>query len=76
MPLVDMAAQVALITQNRARRLMSGFAAPSLPHYSGKGATWYGIGAGRPASPKPFLQDEHAVLTCCVRLPEVRGLQM
>lgn len=31
----------------------------------GKGATWYGIGAGMARIAKAITEDEHAVLTCC-----------
>jgi L-lactate dehydrogenase len=32
----------------------------------GKGATWYGIGAG--------MNDERAVMTCCTHMPEILGI--
>lgn len=42
---------------------------------NGKGATWYGIGAGMARIAQAILDDEHAVLTCCLPLDEVEGVR-
>nr|HPI63236.1 L-lactate dehydrogenase [Alphaproteobacteria bacterium] len=75
MPLVDMAAQVAApITQNLRTQIDERVRRAAYRIIQGKGATWYGIGAGMARIAQAILQDEHAVLTCCVRLPEVEGI--
>lgn len=41
----------------------------------GKGATWYGIGAGLARIVQAIRDDQHAVLTVSIRTPEVVGVQ-
>ena len=75
MPLVDMAAQVAApITQNLRAQIDERVRRAAYRIIQGKGATWYGIGAGMARIAQAILHNEHAVLTCCVRLPEVEGI--
>ena len=40
----------------------------------GKGATWYGIGAGMARIAQAIIDDENAVLTCSSWQPEVEGI--
>lgn len=40
----------------------------------GKGATWYGIGAGLARIIQAILSDEHAVLTCSAPTLDIKGL--
>lgn len=40
----------------------------------GKGATWYGIGAGMARIARAIIDNEHAVLTCSTVLPDVEGV--
>jgi L-lactate dehydrogenase len=37
----------------------------------GKGATWYGIGAGMSRLAQAIIEDEHSVLTCCAPLTKI-----
>lgn len=41
----------------------------------GKGATWYGIGAGMARIARAIIENEHAVLTCSTVLPMVEGVE-
>lgn len=40
----------------------------------GKGATWYGIGAGMARLAQAIVHDERAILTCCARTEQVEGV--
>ncbi len=40
----------------------------------GKGATWYGIGAGMARIARAIAEDERSVLTCCAPMAEVAGI--
>ena len=40
----------------------------------GKGATWYGIGAGMARIAQAIINDESSVLTCCTPLAEVENI--
>lgn len=40
----------------------------------GKGATWYGIGAGLARIIQAILSDEHAVLTCSAAIQDMAGI--
>lgn len=40
----------------------------------GKGATWFGIGAGMARLARAVIEDEHSVITCSAPLPDVEGL--
>lgn len=42
---------------------------------AGKGATWYGIGAGMARIAKAVMNDENAVLTCSIPVAEVEGIK-
>ena len=41
----------------------------------GKGATWYGIGAGMARLARAIIENEHSVLTCCAPLANVESLE-
>jgi L-lactate dehydrogenase len=41
----------------------------------GKGATWYGVGAGIARLVQAILDDEQTILTCCCPLPDVEGIK-
>ena len=41
----------------------------------GKGATWYGIGAGMARIARAVTENEHAVLTCCAPMADVEGIR-
>jgi L-lactate dehydrogenase len=41
----------------------------------GKGATWYGIGAGMARLARAITEDEHSVMTCCAPLPQVEDVE-
>jgi L-lactate dehydrogenase len=41
----------------------------------GKGATWYGIGAGMARIARAIIGNEHAILTCCTPVEEVEGIK-
>ena len=41
----------------------------------GKGATWYGIGAGLARIVRAIATDEHSVLSVSIRTPEVEGIR-
>lgn len=75
MPLVDMAVQVAApITQNLRAQIDQQVRRAAYHIIQGKGATWYGIGAGMARMARAILQNERAILTCCMRLPEIEGI--
>lgn len=40
----------------------------------GKGATWFGIGAGMARLAKAIINDENAVLTCSKRVATIEGI--
>lgn len=40
----------------------------------GKGATWYGIGAGMARIARAISEDESSVLTCCTPVREIEGV--
>lgn len=41
----------------------------------GKGATWYGIGAGISRIAKAIIDDQHSVLTCSIVTPDIAGVK-
>lgn len=41
----------------------------------GKGATWYGIGAGMARLVSAITEDEHSVLTCCTPVAKVGDIE-
>lgn len=41
----------------------------------GKGATWYGIGAGMARIAQAITENENAILTCSTFLPDVEGIK-
>lgn len=41
----------------------------------GKGATWYGIGAGMARIVQAIAGDEQAILTCCTPTAEIEGIK-
>ncbi len=40
----------------------------------GKGATWYGIGAGMARIARAITENENAILTCCAPVQEIAGV--
>jgi len=40
----------------------------------GKGATWYGIGAGMARIARAITEDENAILTCCAPIGDIAGV--
>lgn len=41
----------------------------------GKGATWYGIGAGMARIARAISEDERSVLTCCTPVQSIEGIE-
>lgn len=41
----------------------------------GKGATWYGIGAGMARIARAITENEKAILTCCTPTAEIAGIE-
>lgn len=63
--LSNFAAQVKCsITEDVKQRIDDGVRNAAYRIIKGKGATWYGIGAGMATIAKAIISDEHCVLTC------------
>jgi len=74
-PLADFAAQVgAPITADVRARIDAGVRGAAETIIRGKGATWYGIGAGLARLVRAIAADERAVLSVSMRMPEVAGV--
>jgi L-lactate dehydrogenase len=75
-PIRSFAAQVgAAITEDVVARIDDGVRNAAYRIIAGKGATWYGIGAGLARIVRAIAQDEHAVLSVSIRTPEVLGVR-
>lgn len=75
MALGAFAAQIgAPVTQRIKDEIDNGVRRAAYSIIQGKGATWYGIGAGMARIARAVLENEHAVLTCSSRLAEVEGV--
>lgn len=75
-PLVNFSSQVAApITESIRHEIDLNVRSAAYRIIQGKGATWFGIGAGMARIAQAILNDENAVLTCCIPLPEVEGVK-
>lgn len=73
--LANFAAQIgAPITQEVREQIDDGVRRAAYRIIKGKGATWYGIGAGMARVARAIVDDEHAVLTCSAPLKDVEGV--
>lgn len=64
--LVEFAKQIGTeVTPGMKAKIDEGVRKAAYRIIEGKGATWYGIGAGMARIAKAIVEDEHAVLTCC-----------
>ncbi|MGP6086798.1 L-lactate dehydrogenase [Antarctobacter jejuensis] len=73
--LTAFAAQVgAPLTQNVRARIDEGVRRAAYTIFEGKGATWYGIGAGLARITRAIVRDEQAVLSVSVVEEEVLGV--
>lgn len=73
--LTNFAAQIgAPITQEVREQIDDGVRRAAYRIIKGKGATWYGIGAGMARVARAIVDDEHAVLTCSAPLKDVEGV--
>ena len=76
LPVRDFAAQVgAAITDEVRARIDDGVRRAAYRIIAGKGATWYGIGAGLARIVRAIAGDEGAVLSVSIRSAEVAGLR-
>lgn len=74
--LPDFAAQIhAPITAGIRSQIDDGVRHAAARIIEGKGATWYGIGAGMARIAQAIVDDEHAVLTCSALTPDVEGVE-
>lgn len=75
-PLLSFAAQVgAPITAEVRARIDDGVRNAAYTIINGKGATWYGIGAGLARIVRAIARDEQAVLSVSAHTPEVAGIR-
>jgi L-lactate dehydrogenase len=75
-PLRSFAAQVgAALTQDVRARIDDGVRNAAYTIISGKGATWYGIGAGLARIVRAVARDEQSVLSVSIVTPEVEGVR-
>tara|TARA_R110002124_G_scaffold233406_1_gene398730 strand:- start:97203 stop:98147 length:945 start_codon:yes stop_codon:yes gene_type:complete len=73
--LENFAAQVQTpITQPIRAQIDDGVRNAAYRIIQGKGATWYGIGAGMARIAQAVINDERAVMTCCTPMPEILGI--
>ena len=68
------AALGAAITEEVRQRIDVGVRRAAYRIIAGKGATWYGIGAGLSRIVRAIRDDQRAVLTVSTRTPEVAGI--
>ena len=74
-PLANFAAQVgAPITSNIRKTIDDGVRRAAYRIIKGKGATWYGIGAGMARLAEAIIENQNVVLTCCTPLGRVEGI--
>lgn len=75
-PIRAAAAQMgAAITDEVVARIDAGVRRAAYRIIEGKGATWYGIGAGLARIARAILRDEQAVLSVSILTPEVVGVR-
>ncbi len=75
-PIMSFAAQVgAPITQDVRDKIDNGVRRAAYRIIEGKGATWYGIGAGLARVVRAIAGDEQAVFSVSMITPEVEGLR-
>lgn len=75
-PIRTFAAQVgAAITDDVMARIDDGVRRAAYRIIAGKGATWFGIGAGLSRIARAVLRDEQAVLSVSIQTPEVCGVR-
>ncbi|MCB9988166.1 MAG: L-lactate dehydrogenase [Rhodospirillales bacterium] len=75
LPLADFAAQVeAPVTDSVRTAIDNGVRRAADRIIAGKGATWFGIGAGMARIAQAIVDDEHAVLTCCTPVDDIEGI--
>lgn len=71
----DFAAQVgAAVTDEVVARIDAGVRRAAYRIIEGKGATWFGIGAGLSRITRAILRDEKAILSVSMQTPEVCGV--
>jgi L-lactate dehydrogenase len=76
MPLADCATQMtAPATQDIRAQIDSGVRRAAARIIAGKGATWFGIGAGMARLAQAIADDEHAIITCSMLTPDVYGVK-
>ena len=63
------------ITDEVRKRIDTGVRRAAYSIIAGKGATWYGIGAGLARIVQAIRDDQRAVLTVSARTPEVAGVK-
>ena len=63
------------ITEDVRQRIDDGVRRAAYRIIAGKGATWYGIGAGLSRIVRAIRDDQRAVLTVSMRTPEVAGVR-
>ena len=74
-PIRDFAAQVkSPITSDVMARIDDGVRRAAYRIIEGKGATWFGIGAGLSRIARAILRDEQAVLSVSIQTPEILGV--
>jgi L-lactate dehydrogenase len=75
-PIRAFAAQVgAALTDEVVARIDDGVRNAAYTIIAGKGATWYGIGAGLARIVRAILRDEQSVLSVSIRTREVEGVR-
>lgn len=76
MPLENFAAQInAPITEDIKTKIDEGVRRAAYRIIQGKGATWYGIGAGMARIAQAITDDEGAVMTCSSLTPDIEGIE-
>ena len=75
-PIRSFAAQIgAALTDEVVERIDTGVRNAAYTIIRGKGATWYGIGAGLARIVRAIAQDEQAVLSVSIVTPEIEGIR-
>ena len=75
MPLGDFAAQVhAPVTAAVREEIDQGVRRAAYRIIQGKGATWFGIGAGMARLAQAMIEDQRAVVTCCTPTDDIEGI--
>ena len=74
-PLASFAAQVgAALTADVRERIDEGVRRAAYAIIAGKGATWYGIGAGLSRVAAAIARDERGVFSVSIATPEIEGV--